>query len=473
MNILVIRFSRFWATSLMSGPGTLYLIDEGHGDGHGELPADVAARFERIYQVSSFDSIEELSAVAADLTTRGIHIDGIASPTEHTQYAAGYLADALGVRHTSLSTVMATRDKRLMKFKVGQAGVPTARWASLPADLADADLDAVIEKVGIPAIVKPANGFGTSSTIKVASRADFESALQDLDYPPELRSRHLIAEEFIDGQEYHVDAIWRDGEAWFFAISRYFANRLDLAARDTKMDGSVVLAEAEHPELYHRMRELHQRVNGALDIRFGPTHLEVFIEHGSGRLVFSEIATRLSGGLVSEVLALAWGVDARAAAAHELVGGSLDDLGGHESYGHAGFLNLVPTRSGVVSEVPTRDDLLAHPNIRGASVLISAGDKVDLDERTVWLIMLVLAAESEDGVVRAAEEISREFRIVMAENLSPGQRRSPVTGRPGPDPWLARTRRPAVPAAALRTAREPQAGRARAVTFRISWKSFS
>ena len=338
MNILVIRYSPYWTESLLESSETLYLIVESRGGGATSIPAEVIPRFARIYMISSFDSIEELSAVAADLIVAGIKIDRIASATEHTQYATGYLAEVLSMRHTSASAVLASRDKRLMKYKVRKAGVATAHWASLPATIAKSDLDAVTRQVGFPMIIKPANGFGAFSTLKVTSGPDFEAALNDFSFSQEMHSRHLIIEEFIDGDEYHVDAIWRDGEPWLFAISRYLANRLDVSTSNEKMDGSVVLAEAEHADLYDRVRDLHQKVNEALGILSGPTHLEVFVEHETGRLVFSEIATRLGGGLISKVLALAWGVDARVAVAHEINGGSLADLACHRSAGHAGFL---------------------------------------------------------------------------------------------------------------------------------------
>ena len=45
--------------------------------------------------------------------TVGVRVDRVASPTEHTQYAAGYLAHLLGVPNFSPGLALRTRDKRL------------------------------------------------------------------------------------------------------------------------------------------------------------------------------------------------------------------------------------------------------------------------------------------------------------------------------------------------------------------------
>ena len=82
------------------------------------------------YVVSTLDSVEELSAVAVDLLDKG-GVDRVTSPTELGQFGAGYLAHLCGVVDDALVHV-AHRNKRLMKARVAEAGVATARFVSIP-----------------------------------------------------------------------------------------------------------------------------------------------------------------------------------------------------------------------------------------------------------------------------------------------------------------------------------------------------
>ena len=86
-----------------------------------------------------------------------------------------------------------------------------------------------------------------------------------------LASRHLIAEEFIDGAELHIDAVWRDGEAWVFTVGRYFEPRLDLWLNGG-LDGGYLLPEEEHADLYQALRDFQDKINMALGITSGATH---------------------------------------------------------------------------------------------------------------------------------------------------------------------------------------------------------
>ncbi|MEU6173855.1 ATP-grasp domain-containing protein [Streptantibioticus parmotrematis] len=415
MNVLLVRYSPYWAAPVLDRDDVkLYVVHERTPQG---LGAEALARFERVYYVSSFDALEELSAVAADLISEDVAIDKVMSSNEFSQYAAAHLAHLLGADEPSASVVLATRDKRLMKHHARRAGLHTARTRSVPdpAALVDAGDEALAElesAVGYPAVVKPANGWGTVSTTVAHDRDALRSALRDFRYAPELRSQQLLVEEFIDGEEFHVDAVWRDGEPWIFCVSRYVTPPLRL--REGAGPGlSVLLDEEDHADLYAEVRELHRRLNEQLGLTRGPTHLEFFRERGTGRLVFSEIASRLGGLTVAQLVGAGVGVDEREIAAHEMLDGELSQLPLRRCrFRYVGMLNIIPDRSGRVTRVPAREDLLAHDHVLDVSVGPGVGAEVVLGQSSASVcVMVVYGADSEDDLLKTGAELARDHPV--------------------------------------------------------------
>jgi biotin carboxylase len=67
---------------------------------------------------------------------------------------------------------------------------------------------AAIEHAGaFPLVLKPASGWGTISTVRVDDRAELADVLTEHTLDPAMRSQQLVAEEFLDGEEFHIDAV--------------------------------------------------------------------------------------------------------------------------------------------------------------------------------------------------------------------------------------------------------------------------
>lgn len=112
--------------------------------------------------------------------------------------------DLAGVRYTGsghLGSALAF-DKRISKELIERAGVPTPAWA--PAGLAAAE---VPERLGLPVVVKPANGGSTVGLTVVRDPAELPAAFA-------LAARYdadVLFESYIPGRELTVTVL--DGEA--------------------------------------------------------------------------------------------------------------------------------------------------------------------------------------------------------------------------------------------------------------------
>jgi biotin carboxylase len=407
MNILLLRHNLHrW---FLDRGDDVYLVADA-ASGTGAIAASTLTRFAGVYRIRSYDSVEELSSIAADILARRIPIDRIAAFTETTQYARGYLSDLLGLPPFSAQLALATRDKRIMKRRAVDAGIPVAKWISIPV-AEGADLEQIRNAVGYPLVLKPANGSGVSSTIRVDNHDQLARALAGFEFAPKVHSEQLIAEEFINGDEYHADAVWRDGNPWMFQLGRYFAPFLQQWATGGIL-GSVGLREEEHSGLFDEVRAIYKRFMHAVGLTSGATHFELFREHGTGRVVFGELASRVPGSSISDMMELKCGVDLGSATAHELVGGRIDELNFTESsFRNVGFLNILPHGNGRILRLPTREELLADPNIGVARVVMRVGDKVNASERSRWCVLLAIGAESEDALTAAAQRIVGQYHV--------------------------------------------------------------
>ncbi|MFI6764185.1 ATP-grasp domain-containing protein [Streptomyces sp. NPDC050355] len=375
---------------------------------------ELLSRAERVYRISDFDSNEEISAVAADLILRRASIDHIVSFTEFSQFGAGYLEVLLGLTKDPMRHV-AFRDKRLMKDRVRLAGVPTANWITLADPSREDDVAAVRETLSFPIVVKPVAGSGAIGTVKVETPDDLLPTLRGIEPDPHLKSDQLTAEEFIPGREYHVDALWSGDTPLYLIVSAYYRPRMSVLdtepgadADATPPDGSYVVNAEDAPALYSRVTDLHRKVNRALGITGGATHLEVF-ERPDGELVFSEIATRMAGAWIGAVISECLGYEIHEAIARGVVTGKIPEV--RPSRPYLGGLHLRPKGPGRITAIPDEEEMLAVDGVLRAQRLRSAGDSVDHAHPSEWCAFVVLGADTREEYEALARRVCDELRI--------------------------------------------------------------
>lgn len=410
MDIVVMRHSGYWNAPLWS-MGHNYLLVQ-VGSASDPLPKSVADRYEAVYYIPSWDSLGELAAIAADITTRGRVVEAVASPTEHTQYAAGYLSALLNLAHPQNSVILHSRDKRVMKSAARAAGIRTAGFVAVHASAPAAEIARAAAGIGYPLIVKPASGFGAVATRLVKDeRGLFAAFAAELD--PDLPSPDMVLEEFVDADEFHIDALWRDGEAWVFAVSRYVTSPLRLKD-GSGLQLSILLDPVDHRFLYAAALDLHLCLNEQIGISRGATHLEFFREP-SGDLIFSEVATRVGGGNISNMIAAHCGVDMRTAYYHELLSGRREDLPWQTpTYRYLGMLNIRPAHGGTVTALPSSAELLAFPGVIDVSIAASVGDGFAVGiTSSSWVVVVILGGATEEEVEVLAGRLCEEFPVLV------------------------------------------------------------
>lgn len=238
--------------------------------------------------------------------------DAVVSFTEHGLESAAAIIERLGpsgVRGNAPRPVRLTRDKLAMRALLATSGVPTIPYRRCTR--LD-DLIAFLEEVGDPVIVKPAKGAGSAGVALVgapdAAAAAWEAAHD------EAGAGGVIAEAYIEGEEFSVDTMSYEGEHEIVAI----AEKLTTGA----------------PHFVELGHQAPARLSGAREAQVakvvtdflvaigqwcGPAHTE-FKFRGDEVLII-ESQTRTGGDQIWELNRLATGYDMHIATMRHLLSG--------------------------------------------------------------------------------------------------------------------------------------------------------
>ena len=214
-----------------------------------------------------------------------------------------------GIPGQSPASALSFRDKVVMK-EVARRTVPTARFARLGSF---ADLTDFIEECAYPVVVKPVKQGGSRDIAVLRSEDDL------LAFSRRLWREDLMAEEFIDGHMYHVDAVLADGYR-FVASSRYLRSCLGVFSGEN--NGSIQLRPES--KFARRLEEFFDRVLDAFDTpQVSAYHLEVF-HTPDDELVLCEIASRVGGDRIPALTRATYGVDLHTAVLRQACGLAVD-----------------------------------------------------------------------------------------------------------------------------------------------------
>jgi biotin carboxylase len=248
-----------------------------------------------IAEAVNFVEIPEAIAFA-----RRIEPDGVLTITsDRAVVAVASVAEALGLPGIGADVAMGLTNKIVMRQRLEEAGIPQPRFASA-RDIDEAR--AAVAHVGFPLVIKPADSGGQRGVF----RLDSVDQLDEL-FPQSLelsRTGEVIVEEFVDGTEMNAMAVVRDGAVTQLTLSdRHRPPGPGFAvgwihAYPAALDEAGT-AEAE------RLVEL---TTEALGLRSGIVFPQL-IAHPDGRILMIEVAARIPGGQMADLVWHAVGVD--------------------------------------------------------------------------------------------------------------------------------------------------------------------
>jgi biotin carboxylase len=377
---------------------TLTQVAEAHGyasivihrAGEG-LPAQAAIA--RIETCAGWNDIAAIRALAGRLAGEML-VQRVYALFEDDVFTASLIRDDLGLAGPSPEVAIFFRNKTVMHARAAELGIPTPP-SCLP--LTWKMVNEFVSKVGFPVVLKPAGGSGATNT----HRVDDQDTLLHLWLGLENQRELYRIEKYIDGAQYHLDCVVRDGEIVYQVLSRYTANLLNFS---NEPGGTVTRQSGRTPHENH-IFTLNQRLIRGFGLSLGITHGEYYLTP-SGEVYLGEIGARPPGGSILPTIEAATGVDLmRTWALAELAPSFVPP----ESHvGEASTRFLASRAHGRLLAQTSEERLLGMEGVVCADLWRSIGDTIGNPQRSSDFLGYVIARggtsrEAVERVQRAAD----------------------------------------------------------------------
>lgn len=417
-RVLVCRWDPYILDVLRAEGAEVALLFDAFEAAHFHVDESVLATLQHVFRINSFDDMDELAQIVTELRVAGWTPDRVVSLSEFSQYGAAFLAQSFGLDGPALETALLTRDKRAMKQAVRAAGVRCTDFVSLRTTDPAAGARRTAQTLGFPVVVKPAAGLGTLGTAWIHTEDALERHLRDVS--DDGLDHFLMAERPVLGEELHVDAIWVEGTCRWLGVMRYRKPRIAVTTAG-EGNGSALLPREEWADLYAQVEQMHTDVNRALHVRDGITHLELFVEEGTGELVFSEIASRFAGGGITPTYR-AFGDDLRVAWIKTVVAPDAPaPYAAEVPQDYVGWVNLAPAEAGVIVAEPTQQDIDAFDYVVETVRPHGVGDEFSDPHPSAWCLHLIYRADSLEQFEDRGRELEQALNPLFAvESFEPG-----------------------------------------------------
>jgi biotin carboxylase len=229
---------------------------------------------------------------------RGWEINHILPLDEFDVELVALLREHLRLPGMGVTAVRNFRDKLVMREKAQAARVRVPEFTQV---LNYDKLRAFMDRVPAPWVLKPRTEAGSMGITKPQTSEQVWRRLDELGD----RQSYFLLEQFIPGDVYHVDSLTVNKRVVFVSAQKYGQPPLQVYS------GGGVFASRILPRDTQESRELvrlnEQIVVETLGMVNGVTHAEFIRSHEDGEFYFLEVAARVGGAFIADMLEQATG----------------------------------------------------------------------------------------------------------------------------------------------------------------------
>jgi biotin carboxylase len=322
------------------------------------------------------------------------------------------IAEARGLPGIGTEVAHLMTHKVAMRRRLAEEGVPQPRFAAIRSL---GERYRAADEVGFPAVLKPADSGGQRGIFLVESVADIEIHLHEaLAASP---TQEAILEEFVAGTEMNGIVIARSGDAWTLTLS----DRL----RPPGIGFGVGWIHVYPATVYGDQLEESEHVAAwavrALGLRTGIAFPQL-IASPDGRVIVVEVAARIPGGQMADLVRHAVGVDLVEVQLRMALGEKLpDELVTARVRQPLAIRFLTaepgPLAAGRVTRVGSLERVLAFPGVVQADTYLTVGEvirpvRLDGDRRGYVIAVADTNLEALDRAEAAARLIDVDVEPV-------------------------------------------------------------
>lgn len=236
---------------------------------------------------------------AVSYLARDRHIDRIVALDDFDVETGADLREHLRLPGMSASQARYFRDKLAMRVQAQGMGVPIPEFVHI------LNYDRVREymaNVPGPWVLKPRGEASAMGIRKINHPDELWARLEELGD----RQSWFLLERFVPGDVYHVDSMVWDGKVVFVSSNKYGIPPMAV------YHGGGVFATSTLP--YNSaedqaLESINREVIHAMGMTRGVTHAEFIRSHEDGRFYFLEIACRVGGAGIDQMIEYATGVN--------------------------------------------------------------------------------------------------------------------------------------------------------------------
>jgi biotin carboxylase len=230
---------------------------------------------------------------------RGRRFDRIIALDEFDLEAAAQIREHMRVPGMGTTTAGCYRDKLAQRVIARAFGHLVPEFCRV---LNYDELREYMDRVPAPWLLKPRSEASSVGIRRIDAPEQLWPILQDLG---DAQSRYLL-EQFVSGEIFHVDSIVSESEVKFSVVHRYGRPPMQLMH-----DGGVFTTQTVDRDGrdWKELTAMNNALAPSLGMVRGVTHAEFIRAHADGRYYFLEIAARVGGAFIADLVETATGIN--------------------------------------------------------------------------------------------------------------------------------------------------------------------
>jgi biotin carboxylase len=249
------------------------------------------------------EALEDLVTMPEELTSekilntvswmaRGRRFDRVVALDEFDLEIAAEIREHWRLPGMGVTATAFYRDKLAMRTGAREQGFAVPEFCRV---LNYDELRAYMDRVPAPWLLKPRT---SASALGIRKIQDPEHLWRTLDELGD-RQRHFVLERFVPGEIFHVDSIVSQGKVVFSTAHQYGRPPLQVMHEGGVFTTRTVDRAGGD---WKGLTAFNAALAPAFGLRGGVTHAEYIKAHADGKLYFLEIAARVGGAFISDLV---------------------------------------------------------------------------------------------------------------------------------------------------------------------------
>lgn len=232
-------------------------------------------------------------------------IDRIVGIDEFDVLTAAKARDHLQIDGMSSSFALRFRDKLRMRRTAQDANLPCPEFTGV---FNPEEIDEFLERVPAPWIIKPRTEVNAFGIRRCDTKEQVWETLNDFDARHTWRDHpsQFLIERFIEGKVFHVDSVVADGKIVASGVSEYGAPPLKVSHQGGVFTTGIVSYKSKERR---ELTRLNKQLLKSFEYERGVAHAEFLQSAETGEFFLLEVAARVGGAFIADVLEQASGLN--------------------------------------------------------------------------------------------------------------------------------------------------------------------